>query len=69
MDQEIRYCELDGRRIAYRYRAPATGSPTVIFLPGYASDMAGGKASALNDGIALAVTVGDEPCTSRHAHT
>ncbi len=31
----------DGRRIAYRYRPPATGKPTVLFLPGYASDMEG----------------------------
>ena len=35
----------DGRRIAFRH-APGTG-PTVVFLPGYRSDMAGGKATAL----------------------
>lgn len=35
----------DGRRIAYRY-LPGTG-PTVLFLPGYMSDMEGGKATAL----------------------
>ena len=35
----------DGRRIAFRH---ASGSgPTVVFLPGYRSDMAGGKATAL----------------------
>ena len=35
----------DGRRIAYRY---CTGAgPTLVFLPGYMSDMAGGKATAL----------------------
>ena len=37
----------DGRRIAFRH-APGTG-PTVVFLPGYRSDMAGGKATALID--------------------
>ena len=35
----------DGRRIAYRY---ASGEgPAIVFLPGYMSDMAGGKATAL----------------------
>lgn len=37
----------DGRRIAYRI---TTGSgPTLVFLPGYMSDMAGGKATAVFD--------------------
>ncbi|MFW2349693.1 alpha/beta hydrolase [Qipengyuania sp.] len=35
----------DGRRIAYRY-TPGKG-PALVFLPGYMSDMAGGKATAL----------------------
>lgn len=35
----------DGRSIAYRF-APGRG-PTLVFLPGYMSDMAGGKATAL----------------------
>jgi len=35
----------DGRRIAYRF-APGTG-PALVFLPGYMSDMAGGKAQAV----------------------
>ena len=35
----------DGRRIAHRH-LPGTG-PTLVFLPGYMSDMAGGKATAL----------------------
>ncbi|MEM7666828.1 MAG: alpha/beta hydrolase [Pseudomonadota bacterium] len=35
----------DGRRIAYRLTA-GTG-PTLVFLPGYMSDMSGGKATAL----------------------
>ncbi|HEU4498933.1 MAG TPA: alpha/beta hydrolase [Sphingomicrobium sp.] len=38
----------DGRRIAYRYRQPGTGKPTVVFLPGYASDMEGTKAIAID---------------------
>jgi pimeloyl-ACP methyl ester carboxylesterase len=37
----------DGRRIAYRH-APGEG-PSVVFLPGYMSDMAGSKATALFD--------------------
>ncbi|MDG5747957.1 alpha/beta hydrolase [Qipengyuania sp. XHP0207] len=37
----------DGRRIAFRH---TTGrGPTLVFLPGYMSDMAGGKATALFD--------------------
>ena len=35
----------DGRRIAFRHTAG--GGPAVVFLPGYMSDMAGGKATAL----------------------
>jgi pimeloyl-ACP methyl ester carboxylesterase len=35
----------DGRRLAYRRRDGR--GPTILFLPGYASDMDGGKASAL----------------------
>ncbi len=38
----------DGRRIAYRHRAPGPGVPTVLFLPGYASDMEGAKAEAID---------------------
>lgn len=39
--------DLGGRRIAFRH-APGEG-PTLVFLPGYMSDMAGGKATALFD--------------------
>jgi pimeloyl-ACP methyl ester carboxylesterase len=41
-------CDLDvqGRRIAYRRREGS--SPTLVFLPGYASDMEGAKALALD---------------------
>ena len=37
----------DGRRIAFRH-SPGAG-PTLVFLPGYLSDMAGSKATALFD--------------------
>ena len=44
---EIAFLELpDGRRIAYRARVGA--APTLVFLPGYASDMEGAKALALD---------------------
>lgn len=36
----------DGLRLAYRHRAGET--PTLVFLPGYMSDMEGGKAAALD---------------------
>ncbi|MBO9724219.1 MAG: alpha/beta hydrolase [Novosphingobium sp.] len=45
---DTRYLELpDGRRIAHRF-TPGTGA-TIVFLPGYMSDMAGSKATALFD--------------------
>ena len=36
----------DGLRLAYRHRAGS--GPTIVFLPGYMSDMMGGKALALD---------------------
>lgn len=45
----LRHFDIDGRRIAYRLREGS--SPTLVFLPGYASDMEGAKALAL-DGFA-----------------
>ncbi|OCC23898.1 alpha/beta hydrolase [Croceicoccus estronivorus] len=41
----------DGRRIAYRSTPDSAGgdAPALVFLPGYMSDMAGGKATALFD--------------------
>ena len=45
----------DGVKLAYRYTAPASdvpggpARPTLLFLPGYMSDMAGSKAGALFD--------------------
>lgn len=45
---ETRYHPLPGgRRIAFRH-VPGSG-PTLVFLPGYMSDMAGGKATAVFD--------------------
>jgi pimeloyl-ACP methyl ester carboxylesterase len=38
----------DGRRIAYRHREPKPGAPTILFLPGYASDMEGAKAQSID---------------------
>ena len=38
----------DGRKVAIRHRPAAGGEPTVLFLPGYASDMEGDKAIAID---------------------
>jgi pimeloyl-ACP methyl ester carboxylesterase len=43
---ELCHFEVEGRRIAYRLREGS--SPTLVFLPGYASDMEGAKALALD---------------------
>jgi len=43
---DIQYLELSDRRIAYRQREGLC--PTILFLPGYASDMEGTKAIALD---------------------
>jgi pimeloyl-ACP methyl ester carboxylesterase len=43
---EIAYIEVGARRIAYRLRGGK--EPTIVFLPGYASDMEGAKALALD---------------------
>ena len=43
---DLAHLDVAGRRIAYRLR-PGTG-PTLVFLPGYASDMEGAKALALD---------------------
>lgn len=37
----------DGRRLAYRHTPASTEGPTLVFLPGYMSDMSGSKAAAL----------------------
>lgn len=38
----------DGLKLAVRHRPGISGKPTIVFLPGYASDMLGGKALALD---------------------
>jgi len=43
---EVRHVDVDGRRIGYRRRDGS--SPTLVFLPGYASNMEGAKALALD---------------------
>jgi pimeloyl-ACP methyl ester carboxylesterase len=43
---EIRFLERQGRRLAYQHRPGR--APTIVFLPGYMSDMAGSKASAVD---------------------
>ena len=43
---DIQHFEIEGRRIAYRLRSG--DSPSLVFLPGYASDMEGTKALALD---------------------
>ena len=43
---DVLYIEVADRSIAYRFRPGA--SPTLVFLPGYASDMEGAKALALD---------------------
>ena len=42
----LRHLDVQGREIAYRLRTGV--SPTLVFLPGYASDMEGAKALALD---------------------
>lgn len=45
---DVQYHDMpDGRRIAYRF-TPGTG-PVLVFLPGYMSDMDGGKATSVFD--------------------
>lgn len=39
----------DGLRLAYRYHEGSRAAPTLLFLPGYMSDMTGSKATALYD--------------------
>jgi pimeloyl-ACP methyl ester carboxylesterase len=41
------FCPKDGTRLAYRLRVGAM--PTLLFLPGYASDMDGAKALAIDE--------------------
>jgi pimeloyl-ACP methyl ester carboxylesterase len=47
MTDDVRFVEVDGRRIATRMRE-GSGPATLLFLPGYASDMDGTKAVSLD---------------------
>lgn len=47
MDKTERFLTPDGRGLAYRYRSGR--GPTLVFLPGYMSDMTGSKAQVLFD--------------------
>ena len=47
MNPDLRFIEVDGRTIAARVRE-GSGSATLLFLPGYASDMDGAKAVSLD---------------------
>ncbi|HVF83630.1 MAG TPA: alpha/beta hydrolase [Sphingomicrobium sp.] len=47
MSPEVRFIEVDERPIATRTR-DGSGPPTLLFLPGYASDMEGTKALSLD---------------------
>jgi pimeloyl-ACP methyl ester carboxylesterase len=46
INNELRHLDVAERRIAYRERSGS--APTLLFLPGYASDMEGAKALALD---------------------
>ena len=47
MTQLYHHTHTDGTKIAFKHTKGAT--PTIVFLPGYMSDMAGGKATAVFD--------------------
>ena len=52
IDVDVRWLDLpDGRRVATKVRE-GSGPATLVFLPGYASDMEGGKALALDPALA-----------------
>lgn len=53
-EPEPSFISCGGERIATRHRPARDGQPTVMFLPGYASDMAGIKARAIDDHCAAA---------------
>jgi len=48
LQPDLSFIEVDGRPIALLHRRPAPGRPSVLFLPGYRSDMAGQKATAID---------------------
>ncbi len=53
-EPEPAFVEVAGQRIAVRHRRAKDEAPTILFLPGYASDMAGIKARAIDDHCANA---------------
>ena len=53
-EPEPSFVDCDGRRVALRHCPANEGRPTVVFLPGYGSDMAGIKARAIDDHCAAA---------------
>jgi pimeloyl-ACP methyl ester carboxylesterase len=48
LQPDLSFIEVDGRRIALLHRRAVPGHPSVLFLPGYRSDMAGQKATAID---------------------
>ena len=48
-EPELEFFDHAGARIAVRHRQPQPTRPTILFLPGYGSDMAGIKARAIDD--------------------
>ena len=46
-EPELEFFDHAGARIAVRHRRPQATRPTILFLPGYGSDMAGIKARAI----------------------
>ena len=49
LEPELEFFDHRGERIAVRHRPAADGRATILFLPGYGSDMTGIKASAIDD--------------------
>ena len=47
-EPELAFLDQDGERIAVRHRPAGERRPTILFLPGYGSDMAGIKAGAID---------------------
>ena len=45
---DLSFIDVDGRRIAVRHRIAHGARPTILFLPGYRSDMLGMKATAID---------------------
>lgn len=48
-EPELSFVDCNGAHIAVRHRVAKGDKPTILFLPGYGSDMAGIKARAIDD--------------------